>query len=234
MKMQRSILIDGREFVPGRFTGIGRVLSGLLSALSLSHGEFRLCVALYRDGALPKPVRGLSQIETVCLPSFFILSELRLSLLTRHRRCLFISPYPKLPLFGCACPCIHIVHDVLYMAHGAGKARPRYLLEKWRLKNALRRATLTWFDSNFSLRETSRIAGFTGRNPRVRYPGVEPRFTTAAMPNERDVLSKYHLAPGYILSAGNGLPHKNLGVLLRISHLLERELVFVGDRMSVV
>jgi len=29
------ILIDAREFIPGRFTGIARVLEGLISALSV-------------------------------------------------------------------------------------------------------------------------------------------------------------------------------------------------------
>jgi glycosyltransferase involved in cell wall biosynthesis len=42
-------------------------------------------------------------------------------------------------------------------------------------------------------------------------------------------LEKYGLeAGGYILIIGNGLPHKNLGLLLGISERLSRKLVFIG------
>ena len=41
-------------------------------------------------------------------------------------------------------------------------------------------------------------------------------------------LKQYDLRPGYILCLGNGQPHKNLGVLLKLRDILDRRLLFVG------
>jgi len=41
-------------------------------------------------------------------------------------------------------------------------------------------------------------------------------------------LKKYGLDPGYVLVIGNGLPHKNLGVLLEVAEKVSRRFVFVG------
>jgi glycosyltransferase involved in cell wall biosynthesis len=41
-------------------------------------------------------------------------------------------------------------------------------------------------------------------------------------------LKKYKIQPGSILVIGNGMLHKNLGVLLKISSRLKRKLLFIG------
>jgi hypothetical protein len=123
---------------------------------------------------------------------------------------LFISPYPKLPLFGTYCPKINMIHDVLDLTHPAYKRRIKALFDGYRLRRALRLADLTWYVSSWSLEETRRYAGFTGNNPRVRYNGLNDTFTQTKANNEETILAKHQLKPGYALVLGNGLPHKNL------------------------
>jgi glycosyltransferase involved in cell wall biosynthesis len=67
-----------------------------------------------------------------------------------------------------------------------------------------------------------------GKNPRVRYPGLNERFVPDRDEKDPSVWKKYGLKQGYILALGNGLPHKNLGVLLEIADQLPRQIVIAG------
>ena len=99
----------------------------------------------------------------------------------------------------------------------------------YRLRQALRRADLTWYDSRWSLNETERLVKSSRGDPRVRPLGVDERFTEMARPADLGVLEKYGLRPGaYVLVVGKGLPHKNLGTLLAISGRMSRSLVCAG------
>jgi glycosyltransferase involved in cell wall biosynthesis len=62
----------------------------------------------------------------------------------------------------------------------------------------------------------------------VKYPGIDDRFNTQKIYTSDETLARYHLQPGYILVLGNGLLHKNLGILLDILNTLTREIVFAG------
>lgn len=224
--MSTGILIDAREFRRGRPTGIGRVLEGLVDALC--RRDFRAALALVEGQEMPEGLRGRESLSAYSLPGRRLASEKALSDLTRQGFNLFISPYPKLPLFGCHCRSIHIVHDVLDLTHEPYRRRARTLFDRYRLQQSLRNASLSWYDSEWSLRETANLAGHAGKNPRVRYPGIDGKFACHAMKGDSHVLAAHDLKPGYIAVIGNGLPHKNLGVLLRIASQLRRPLVFVG------
>ena len=100
--------------------------------------------------------------------------------------------------------------------------------DKFRLKNAIKNASLTWYDSTWSQKETIELTGLSGKNPRVRYPGIDELFNTRNKGENENVLKKYELESGYVLVFGNGKSHKNLGVLLGVSESLTRQLVFVG------
>jgi glycosyltransferase involved in cell wall biosynthesis len=225
---RKRILVDAREFIPGRHTGIGRVLAGLLDALGTNEHSIELVLALQERDSLPSFLRDRPSIKIQTVPFPFWGSEMRLSQLTGKGFSLFISPYPKLPLFGCACAAIHIIHDVLDLTHPAYKRRLKAHFDRYRLKRALRLSDLTWYDSAWSLSETQRHVGSVGRNPRVRYPGIDPSFRPGKSETDASVLMKYGLEPGYILIIGNGLPHKNPGVLLEIADQLSRRIVLVG------
>jgi glycosyltransferase involved in cell wall biosynthesis len=161
----------------------------------------------------------------------FVGSEKKLSRLTVMDFSLFISPYPKLPLFGAYCPAVHTVHDVHDLTHPSYKRRLRVFFDKCRLKSALGKATLTWYDSDWSMQETKKLVGVVGLNPRVRFPAIGDQFNVYGEGNgtaASDSFESLNLKSGYILVTGNGMPHKNLGVLLSISSFLSRELLFVG------
>ncbi len=224
--MPGKILIDAREFSPARLTGIGRVLVGLIDALDDSGVAERIILGMNSGGELPLRLKGCKRIETIWLPKSFLGSEKRLTEMTRNNK-LFISPYPKLPLWGCHCACINTVHDVLDLTHPLYKKRGRVLFDTWRLKKALKRSDLTWFDSVYSHGETVKLVELKG-DFSIRYPGLEAHFTLCEDERDQKILAEHRLDPGYIMVVGNGLPHKNLGVILACAMQLRRKIVFVG------
>ena len=225
---RHQLLVDAREFVSNRMTGIGRVLAGLLTAAALDLQEANVVLGVGALEALPKHLAALPNVAIEPLPAGWLAAEVRMTVLSRRKADLFISPYPKLPLLGCHCPSIHIVHDVLDLTHPPYSKRLRKHFDLARLKMALRRSNLTWYDSNWSLQETIALTGWGGRSPKVRYPAVEERFKPENGADDQRVLQQHGLKPGYILCIGNGLPHKNIGILLRIARQLNRPLVFAG------
>ncbi len=224
----KRVLVDTREFSPGRMTGIGRVLIGLLDALAASDNSIELVFALQHNHLLPTIFNDRMNIKTHIVSPSFWRSEIRLSQLSGRGFSLFISPYPKLPIFGCRCRSVHIIHDVLDLTHPAYKNRAKVHFDTWRLKKALNMSDLTWYDSQWSLDQTRSYAGIVGRNPRVRYPGIDERFAPDRNEKDPSVWKRYGLEQGYILALGNGLPHKNLGVLLEVEVLPPGKVVFVG------
>lgn len=225
---RKRIIVDAREFVPGRFTGIGRVLCGLVDALAESNSVNEIILAAITCEAVPSRLGSRKKIDIIKVPDNFLISEKALSNLTKNNVALIISPYPKLPLFGCHCPAVHTIHDVLYLTHPAYKKQLKVYLDTLRVKMSLKRADLTWYDSSWSMEETNRLTGFAGKNARVRYLAIDERFSVEGTGDETGILKRYDLQPGYVLVLGNGLPHKNLGVLLKISGRVARKLVFVG------
>lgn len=225
---RHKILIDGREFVEGKLTGIGRVLEGLIGALAGSDSIETIALATSHPRSVPSQLKSHPEVRILEIPLSFFKSEKAFSKLSRTTYDLFISPYPKLPLFGCYTKTAHIIHDVLDLTHPAYKHRIKAHLDGFRLKRALRRADLTWFVSSWSMEETRKYAGYIGKNPKVRHNGINDIFSTKKENNEGSILKKYGVEPGYILVVGNGLPHKNLGVILAIADELRQKAVFVG------
>ena len=166
--MPQRTLIDAREFVSQRLTGIGRFLDGLIDALvrEANLGEFTLAVT--DPYIISERLENLQNVKLVTLPNSFIASEKALSTLSKNNYSLFISPYPKFPLFGCFCNAVHTIHDVLDLTQTIYKKRVRVYFDRIRLKNALKRAELTWFVSSWSMQKTKELVGFIGLNPQVR------------------------------------------------------------------
>ena len=222
------VLVDAREFTPGRVTGIGRVLEGFVEALCHSRIDADILLAVNLPGSLPGRLKDFDAIRAKQIPESFSRSERALSALTKQNIHLFVSPYPKLPFFNCRCSAVHIIHDILDLTHSAYKKRFRVLFDRLRLRQSLGKAALSWYDSFWSLQQTKQHLGFTGRNPRVRYPAINDSFRPEPQPGDNELLKKHNLEPGYILTLGNGLPHKNLGVLLKIVPQISRPFLFVG------
>jgi len=213
--LSTALLVDGREFVAGRRTGIGRFLEGLLLALHSVHPDWRVTVAMKKDCALPSSLRDKAQ--ELYVPHAV---ELFWPVLARGYQ-LFLSPYPKLPWRQLPCPAIHTVHDVLYLSHPAYKgSRLRVWAAKARLARSLKHATLTWFDSEASLGACRTLFGYVP-NAMVHHLAVDVMFQPQISGESDDP---------YFLFVGNGLPHKNLAVLLQAMGDVDARLVCVGVR----
>jgi len=223
-----DLIVDAREFREKRMTGIGRVLLGLISAMVEKKIFNRVLLTVTDRRFIPFRLTESDVIVSEYVPKSFLRAEKFLTNMTKNSNRIYLSPYPKLPLFGCHCPAVHIIHDVLDLTHDHYRKRTKAIFDKIRLKMALKRADLTWYDSLWSMEETEKLTGFTGKKPRVRYLAISEKFNPENETDKEAVLYQYGLQPGYILILGNGLPHKNLEVVLRISKEMKRKLVFVG------
>jgi len=224
----QKVLIDAREFIHGHRTGIGRVLEGLTGALAEADIATEIVLVVTSHDAVPSRLKNIEKIAIILIPKSFFKSEMALTKLSKKDFNLFISPYPKLPLFGVYCKAVHIIHDILDLTHPAYRKQLKKHFDRFRLKSALKKASLTWYDSSWSMEETKKQFGLTGKNPRVRYPGLDDKLKEKVKEGDDSVLNKHKLESGYVLVLGNGLPHKNLGILLDIEDNLSRQLVFVG------
>lgn len=212
------LLVDGREFVTGRCTGIGRFLEGLLLAAIHYHPEWHITLGMREPAALPPSLQG--RVEVHPLPR---IAELAWPNWSREFD-LFLSPYPKLPLMKLGCPAIHTVHDVLYLTHPVYRASGlKSAINLWVLKQALSRAALSWFDSDASQNECEVLTGM-GSNGVVRHLPVSELFI--ADDEEDD--------DGYYLFVGNGLPHKNLDMAMQALQRVDGVLKCVGVRSDAV
>ena len=95
MEENSRILIDAREFVKERVTGIGRVLIGLIEVLAESDSISEIILAVTSAKVVPQKFQNKQKIKICIIPISFIRSELFLSDLTKNNVELFISPYPK-------------------------------------------------------------------------------------------------------------------------------------------
>ncbi|MCF7821132.1 MAG: glycosyltransferase family 4 protein [Mariprofundaceae bacterium] len=212
--MNASMLVDGREFMKGRRTGIGRFLEGLLLAIHEQHPDWRLTVAMHKQCVLPASLDG--KVAELYLPH---LPELFWPSLAKGQD-LFLSPYPKLPLLHLPCPAVHTVHDVFYLTHPAcRKNRLRTMIARWLLRRSISKAALTWFVSQASQQACEALVGEV-QHAAVRYSPVEPCFS----PSDE----KIPLIVPYFLCVGNGMPHKNVEVLLKAIQGTELKLKCVG------
>ncbi|HKI60086.1 MAG TPA: glycosyltransferase family 1 protein [Mariprofundaceae bacterium] len=202
---EKILLVDGREFVAGHRTGIGRFLEGLLLAIGSYHPEWKLKVLLREGCELPRSLEGVESIHLSAAGEVAFGREC--SLLSTNAD-LFLSPYPKLPLSRLYCPTIHTVHDVFYLTHPTYRSNGlRTMVARWLLKRSIAKASLTWFVSHASQQACEALVGPT-EHPAVRYSPIEPCFSPSASEQEESTSDTF-------LCVGNGMPHKNVELLLK-------------------
>ena len=228
MAKQQKILIDCREFIRDKHTGIGRFITGLADAIFDSQIAEKIILAGYKKEFIPSQLKDPKNSRFEKIPFSFLKSEKALVNLCRQGTTLLVSPYPKLPLFNCDILSINTVHDVHDLTHFAYKNKLKRVFDSFRIKQALRKACLTWYVCSWSLKETKKLIGSAGWNPRVRYNGIDARFVPDENGKGKIILAKYGLKRDYILVLGNGLPHKNIKILLEIAKRIKWELLFIG------
>jgi len=216
--MTKSILVDGREFVLGRRTGIGPFLEGLLLAITAKHTDWSCTVVLNEIDALPESLQG--KVEVLQSPKYLEWFFPKLA----EGSDLFLSPYPKLPVRNMPCPCVHTIHDVFYLTHPAYQGnRLRRTAALWRLKHAVSKADLTWFDSLTSKHETQGLTGEINHTSHIRFPSIEASFKPDRRIKKKD----------FFLFVGNGLPHKNVQTLLGAINQTDLVLKCVGIQPEI-
>ncbi len=71
-----GILVDAREFVQGRFTGIARVLQGLSESLADADFTGQVSLAVQEPSAVPSSLKAHSEnIVSSAAPSFLEVGE---------------------------------------------------------------------------------------------------------------------------------------------------------------
>ena len=98
--MPLRVIIRRREFVPDRTTGIGRVLCGIAGALVDIGTADRMVLAVQYPEAVPSSLKEKRNVRIVKVSGAFPIAEAQMALLAKDRKDLFLSPYPKLPLWG--------------------------------------------------------------------------------------------------------------------------------------
>lgn len=195
------VAMDGREFLPGRQTGIGRCLTALIDHVRRQPPAWNLEV-VGPPGFLPPdgvPSHTLAARDgwlwdLVHLPRYLRQVEARA----------YLTPYVKFrPTAGC--PVVLVIcdpTDLLPEASSRGALVER-LLRAVRLTLA-RRAAARITISGWSRNEIARILHLPPESVRVVAPGIALRPAPLRASGET----------GYVLHLSNGRPHKNIPALL--------------------
>ncbi len=208
-----TLAVDCREFVPGRVTGIGRFLGGLLEEIARSRPH--LATVALAEPAAPIPV-GAPHIRAHRLPHRPTLYWDQI-LLPRALRevgaTVFFSPYYKAPL-AAPCPTVVTIHDLIPFRF------PAYSRGSWRLHAAAsriwaallaRRAAAVITDSAESKMDLLALLGLAPERVHIIPIGVGEEFRPGLSPEAvASATTRYGIGGPYILSVGNFLPHKNL------------------------
>jgi alpha-1,3-rhamnosyl/mannosyltransferase len=207
------LAVDCREFVPGRVTGIGRFLRGLLEEIARSRPHLTT-VALAGEAA-PVPVTA-PHIRVHRLPGDLTLYWDQV-LLPRALRQMgataFFSPYYKAPL-AAPCPTVVTIHDLIPLRFPAYTRGPWLLyaaaFRAWAALLA-RRAAAVITDSAHSKTDLLAALGLASERIHVIPIGIGEEFQPGLPPEAvASATARYGIRGSYILTVGNFLPHKNL------------------------
>jgi glycosyltransferase involved in cell wall biosynthesis len=211
------LAIDCRELVPGRVTGIGRFLGGILEEIAQNRPHLTTVAIAGRTTMIPVAARHLSVRRLPWRPGPYVDQVLLPRALREVSATLFFSPYYKAPL-GAPCPTVVTIHDLIPLTF------PAYTRGRWRLFAVAfrrwatvlaRRAAAVITDSEHSKREIIGTLGLPAARVNVMPIGVGPSFRPDQAPDDvRAALGRYGIAAPFLLAVGNFLPHKNLDRLV--------------------
>lgn len=212
------LAVDGREFVPGRVTGIGRFLGGLLGEIARSRPHLTTVVIAAPGAPIPAAaphirVHRLPQGLTLCLDQMLLPRILRQVGATA-----FFSPYYKAPLLA-SCPVVVTIHDLIPVTFPAyARGRGWFYARAFRLWAALlaSRAVAVVTDSEHSKADLITSLGLRPGRVHAIPIGVGGEFRSAPPPHAiARATARYGIEGPYLLSVGNFLPHKNLPRLVQ-------------------
>jgi len=205
--------VDCREFVPGRVTGIGRFLRGLLQEVARSRPHIRTIALVGPEGTVPVAaahlhVRRLPRRPTLYWDQVLVPRALRAVGATA-----FFSPYYKCPVLA-PCPAVVTLHDLIplrFPAYARGRGRLfAAAFRRWAAFLAGRAAAVVT-DSAHSKADLVAVLGLPAERVHVVPIGVGEEFRPGLPPEAvAAAVARYGIDGPYLLAVGNFLPHKNL------------------------
>jgi len=207
------LVVDCREFVPGRVTGIGRFLHGLLEEIVRSRPHLTIVPIAWPEAPVPIAaphirVHRLPQRLTLYWDQVLLPRALRQTGAT-----VFFSPYYKAPLTA-PCPTVVTIHDLIPLRF------PAYTRGLWGLRAAVfrrwaaflaRRAAAVVTDSEHSKSDLVSVLRLPTEHVHVIPIGVGEEFLPGFSPEAvASATARYGIRGPYLLAVGNFLPHKNL------------------------
>jgi glycosyltransferase involved in cell wall biosynthesis len=229
-----KILIDARELVQNRITGIGRFLLNFLNYALKNRPDWSFILlgnqhtscSIYSDNLKIVILREKYRLFWDQIQS--------LAIIKKENPDIYFSPYYKLPLLSPA-KTIATVHDLIEFILPEYR---RNIFYRWMFRLCLMKANRVITVSESSKKDVCRVMGIEPRKIIVSYNSVRPNFKRCV--DKKAVLKRYGIQKEYILYLGNFNRHKNLSVLIRAydrldSNLKERvDLVVAGDRPELL
>ena len=218
MRHQACVLaIDCREFVPGRVTGIGRFLGGILEEIVQNRPRVATIALADQTTMIPVAAPHVSVHRLPRRPGLYLDHVLLPRALREIKATVFFSPYYKAPL-GAPCPTVVTIHDLIpvtFPAYTRGWRRGVALTFRLWATLLGRRATAVITDSEYSKGEIARRLGIPASRIHVMPIGVGREFHPDHHAEDiRRTMSRYGIGGPYLLAVGNFLPHKNLSRLV--------------------
>jgi glycosyltransferase involved in cell wall biosynthesis len=229
-----KILIDARELVQNRITGIGRFLLNFLNYALKNRPDWSFILLGNQHTSCSIHVENLRMVILREKYRLFWDQVQSLAIIKKENPDIFFSPYYKLPLMSPA-KTIATVHDVIEFILPEYR---RNIFYRWMFRLCLMKANRVITVSESSKEDICRIIGIDPSKIIVSYNSVRSNFKRSV--DKKAVLKRYGIQKEYILYLGNFNHHKNLSVLIRgydrlDSNLKERfDLVIAGDRPELL
>jgi len=236
-RSEMVIAADAREWVPGRYTGIGRFLEEIIRRSLEVRPEWQWIlyqhsenIELINDERITYRVLNRSAapvVDQVVFPRA----------LRRDRPDLFFSPYPKTP-WRAPCPVVSTIHDVMQLTlppeMGGLSGLGRWWM-KWYLERSCRQSTAIVVVSDASAYEARSSLAIPRERIRVIHQRAGAHFRPEVVLDDEICLNRFSITRPYFMVVGNFKPHKNVAILLRAwPRLLETHpgalLVLAGSR----
>ncbi len=207
------LAIDGRELVPGRLTGIGRFLRGVLEEIARNRPCLQTVILALPETVLPLTAPHVRACRLPhCLTIYWDQCLLPRAL-REVRATAYFSPYYKAPILA-TCPTVVTIHDLIPVGfpeytRGLG----RVYAPAFRFWSAIlaRRAAAVVTDSEHSKADLVRLLKLRAESVHVIPIGVGAGFHPAYASEEAAVVAaRYGISKAYLLCVSNFLPHKNL------------------------
>ncbi|HOO55585.1 MAG TPA: glycosyltransferase family 1 protein [bacterium] len=229
--------IDGREFLRGSMTGIGRYLKDFILWTADNRPDIKPVIFLNQDC---EAQFADERIETVRIDErntrYWDQVQLPAALRKNGIDVLF-SPYVKMPIVS-PCPVVMVLNDLIPLRPGGDRREPLlnrvYFRSMARL--ALGRAAVTVAISNFTREEAVAEFGRRARDIRVVHLGISNRFFEKSDDAGKEkARGELGISEPYILYAGHLKKTKNVGALIEAyaglpDDMIDKYLLVVAGR----